>query len=127
LEQNSFTTTQPIEPISKQVPLTPALVAVTAKGRLRHRRCIALEKTSLGESSTAAPATSSSKRSITTTSVKKRKRVTFEQQMILQTEFTKDQEWTVEKMDELGERLNFTRAKIYKWHYDRVRRRAVAS
>ena len=57
----------------------------------------------------------------------KKKRVTFDQRMVLQSEFDKNQDWGADKLVELSQRLGLTRTKVYKWHYDRVRAHKAAA
>ena len=51
-----------------------------------------------------------------------RKLFGFDELTILEAEFEKNQNWTTELIHELADRFIVTRRKIYKWHYDRMRR-----
>ena len=52
----------------------------------------------------------------------KRRKLFFPEVMLLETEFSKNNNWTHKEISEVAAKLNFSHAKVYKWHYDRVRR-----
>ena len=41
---------------------------------------------------------------------------------LLEAEYQKQSDWNIAKTKELSTRLNLSRVKIYKWHYDRKRK-----
>lgn len=56
-------------------------------------------------------------------SKKRRQRLTYEQQMYLEHEFQKKQDWSHKgHLNELAKRLGLSRSKIYKWNWDRKKK-----
>ena len=53
---------------------------------------------------------------------KRRFKMTYEQAQILEAEYQKDPNWTHEKYMVLCSRLQTSKARIYKWNWDRKRR-----
>ena len=56
-------------------------------------------------------------------SKKRRQRLTYEQQVILEQEFQLRSDWSHRgQLNELAKRLGLTRSKIYKWNWDRKKK-----
>ena len=54
--------------------------------------------------------------------IRHRRRLKKAEIAILEKEFQKNSDWNYDYQHELGEKLGFSRVKIYKWHYDRLKK-----
>ena len=52
----------------------------------------------------------------------RRRRLSKIEMNLLEAEYQKQSDWNIAKTKELSTRLNLSRVKIYKWHYDRKRK-----
>ena len=51
-----------------------------------------------------------------------RRKLTYAERSALEAEFTAGPSWDTAKQKEIGRKMSFSRAKVYKWHYDRMQR-----
>jgi len=60
-------------------------------------------------------------------SKKRRQRLTYEQQVMLEREFQKGADWSKKgELGKLAHRLGLTKSKIYKWNWDRKKKEILS-